>query len=224
MARKAKAPVSLDAGQLPEILHRVVLALGLLPGVGEKTATRHAIWLASGDLGADGPLARIESACALARKRIRHCPSCRALCDADTMADFVCSLCADTGRDKAILCVVASEADRLAIERSGAYRGRYYVLGAIVDPLEGVGEEELRLNDLANGLTQGMEVILALPGTTEGDATAMVVARALDGTGVRVSALARGIAHGASLEHADQVTVARAIAGRTVMGWAAWIR
>ena len=223
MARKAKAPVSLDAGQLPEILHRLVLAFGLLPGVGEKTATRHAIWLASGDLGADGPLARIEAACALARSRVKRCPSCRALCDAATAGE-VCPLCADDKRDPAILCVVASESDRLAIERSGAYRGRYYVLGAIVDPLEGVGEEELRLNDLANGLTQGMEVILALPGTTEGDATAMVVARALDGTGVRVSALARGIAHGASLEHADQVTVARAIAGRTVMGWAAWIR
>jgi recombination protein RecR len=216
MARRAKAPVSLDAGQLPEILHRVVLAFGLLPGVGEKTATRHAIWLASGDLGADGPLARIEAACALARARVMRCPSCRALCDAATVGE-VCPLCADTGRDPAILCVVASEADRLAIERSGAYRGRYYVLGALVDPLEGVGAGELPLNDLANAITPGMEMILALPGTTEGDATAMVVARALDGTGVKVSALARGIAHGASLEHADQVTVARAIAGRTVM-------
>ena len=217
MARKVKAPVSLDAGQLPEILHRVVLAFGLLPGVGEKTATRHAIWLASGDLGADGPLARIESACALARKRIRHCPSCRALCDADTMADFVCSLCADTGRDKAILCVVASESDRLAIERSGAYRGRYFVLGALLSPLEGVGADELPMDALAAAVTPGMEVILALPGTTEGDATAMVVARALSGTGVRLSALARGIAHGASLEHADQVTIGRAIEGRKVM-------
>ena len=217
MARKAKAPVSLDAGQLPEILHRVVLALGLLPGVGEKTATRHAIWLASGDLGADGPLARIESACALARKRIRHCPSCRALCDADTMADFVCSLCADTGRDKAILCVVASEADRLAIEQSGAMRGRYFVLGALVDPLEGVGADEVPIAALCGLLTPGMEVILALPGSNEGNATAMVIARAVGGIGVRVTRLAQGIAHGASLEHADQVTVAMAIEGRKVM-------
>ena len=217
MARKAKAPVSLDAGQLPEILHRLVLAFGLLPGVGEKTATRHAIWLASGDLGADGPLARIEAACALARKRIKRCPSCRALCDAATMSEFTCRICADDKRDKAILCVVAREADRLAIEQSGAMHGRYYVLGALVDPLEGVGADELRIDDLANGLTPGMEVILALPGTTEGDATAMVVGRALDGTGVRVTRLAQGIAHGASLEHADQVTIGRAIEGRKVM-------
>ena len=216
MARKAKAPVSLDAGQLPEILHRVVLAFGLLPGVGEKTATRHAIWLASGDLGADGPLARIEAACALARARVKRCPSCRALCDAATIGE-VCPLCADTGRDAAILCVVASEADRLAIERSGAYRGRYFVLGALLSPLEGVGADELPMDALAAAVTPGMEVILALPGTTEGDATAMVVARALSGTGVRLSALARGIAHGASLEHADQVTIGRAIEGRKVM-------
>ena len=216
MARKAKAPVSLDAGQLPEILHRVVLALGLLPGVGEKTATRHAIWLASCDLGADGPLARIEAACALARARVQRCPSCRALCDAATIGE-VCPLCADTGRDAAILCVVASEADRLAIEQSGAMRGRYFVLGALVDPLEGVGADEVPIAALCGLLTPGMEVILALPGSNEGNATAMVIARAVGGIGVRVTRLAQGIAHGASLEHADQVTVAMAIEGRKVM-------
>jgi recombination protein RecR len=216
MARRAKAPVSLDGiAGMPGVVRRLLLELGKIPGVGEKSAQRMALWLASGDLGDGGPLADIERAARFVRERVTRCSQCRAL--REITGGDVCAFCADDKRDAALLCVVASEADRLAIERSGAYRGRYFVLGALLSPLDGVDASELPVDALAATLTPGMEVILALPGTTDGDATALYLGRELQGTDVRLSVLPRGIAHGATLEHADQLTIAAAIGGRRVM-------
>jgi recombination protein RecR len=216
MVRRAKAPVSLDGiAGMPEVVRYLMLAFGKIPGVGEKTAQRHALFLATADLGDDGPIAEIERAARFVRERVTRCSQCRALRDAT--GGEVCAFCADNDRDGALLCVVASEADRLAIERSGAYHGRYFVLGALLSPLEGVDALDLPTDALAAALTPGMEVILALPGTTDGDATVLYLGRELQRASVRVSVLPRGIAHGATLEHADQMTIAAAIGGRRVM-------
>lgn len=209
----AKAPFTFvrPAG-VPEVVERLTAVLAMIPGVGEKTARRHALWFASGDLGDKGPLAVLGQAADLVRAHVRLCPRCRMICD--TPPGEVCAICADGKRDASVLCVVASVLDLLAVEKSRAYRGRYFVLGTLVSPLEGVEAKDLPLDALAALTTPGMEVMLALPSSVDGSATVMVIAAALRGTGAKVTTLGQGMPHGGTVEHADQVTVGRAIEGR----------
>jgi recombination protein RecR len=131
-------------------------------------------------------------------------------------ADERCRICADPRRDPTLLCVVARVPDLVALERAGAYRGRYHVLHALLAPLDGMGADRLDVEMLADRVrAQGVrEVVLATPLSVEGEATALYVAEALRGTGARVSRIASGIPHGGELEFADQVTLGRALDGR----------
>src|SRR6185295_14648303 len=125
--------------------------------------------------------------------------------------------CRDPRRDASLLCVVARVQDLLAIERSGAMRGRYFVLGKLLSPLEGIGASELPLDALKAaiaGETPVREVLVATPPSVDGEATALLVARELAALGVNVTRIASGIPHGGDLEFADQITLGRAIAGR----------
>jgi recombination protein RecR len=208
----------LSAG-LPERLGRLAQLLGRLPGVGEKTALRFALHLAAGDESTSRELGR---ELAELRDYVRPCARCGNVAEGEPGAPPVCAVCADPRRDPGLLCVVARVQDLLAIERSGAMRGRYFVLGKLLSPLEGIGTEDLPLAQLRARLKAEdgpvAEVLVATPPSVDGEATALFVAREVGALGVRVSRIASGIPHGGDLEFADQVTLGRAIEGRKRFG------
>jgi recombination protein RecR len=214
-----------SAGVLPERLGRVVSLLARLPGVGDKTAQRYALFLAT----ADERIAReLGEALATLPERIRPCARCGNVAERDPDAGVptLCTICSDGRRDSAILCVVARVQDLLAIERSGAMRGRYFVLGRLLSPLEGIGPEHLGLDRLrevvlgrfAPGDAPVREVLCATPPSVDGEATALLLARELEPLGAVVTRIASGVPHGGDLEFADQVTLGRAIEGRRKLG------
>jgi recombination protein RecR len=196
-------------------IQRLILRLGRLPGIGEKTATRLAFHI----LRAPESQAReLAQAILEVREKIRLCSVCCNLTESDP-----CALCADARRDVHVLCVVAQPTDLLAIERSGHYRGRYHVLHGVLSPLDGVGPDDLRIADLIRRLGAGgavgspdavSEVILATSPNVEGEATAMYLARLVKPLGVRVTRIAQGVPIGGELEYVDQVTLSRALDGR----------
>ena len=195
-------------------LQRVVTLLSRLPGVGEKTAHRYVLHL----LTTDPAIARdLGRELASLHDHLRPCESCGNLAELpfpEAVAE--CSICADSKRDGAILCVVARVHDLLAIERAGTMRGRYFVMGKLLSPLEGVGPDDLPLPRLAarirrDGVT---EVIVATPPSVDGEATALLLKRELAPLGVRVTRIASGVPHGGDLEFADPITMGRALSGR----------
>ncbi len=198
---------------LPARLTRIVDLFARLPGVGEKTAQRFALWLAGerGDVAAE-----LGAALAELPNIIRACERCGNVAEVDAAGGAVCSVCRDHRRDPAVLCIVARVQDLLAVERSGAMRGRYFVLGRLLSPLDGIGPEELPLPKLmARIVADGVrEVILATPPSVDGEATALLLARELAGRELKLSRIASGVPHGGDLEFADQITLGRAIDGR----------
>jgi recombination protein RecR len=198
---------------LPDRLRTLTQLLSRLPGVGEKTAQRYVLFLAS-----EGPGLATELGAELAAlaDRVRACTRCGNLAEVDDQGRALCSICLDGRRDSSILCVVARVQDLLAIERSSSMRGRYFVLGRLLSPLDGVGPDELPLAALSQRVKEDSvkEVILATPPSVDGEATALLVARELASLGISVSRIASGVPHGGDLEFADQITLGRAIAGR----------
>lgn len=205
-----------EVGGLPARLGRVAQLLGRLPGVGEKTALRFALFLATTDEAAARELGAELTAM---RDHVRPCSRCGHIAETlDPAVPAVCAVCADARRDGSLLCVVARVQDLLAIERSGAMRGRYFVLGRLLSPLEGVSGEDLPIDALKARVRDERdpvrELLVATPPSVDGEATALLIARELTPLGVRVTRIASGIPHGGDLEYADQVTLGRAIEGR----------
>lgn len=202
---------------VPEVVERLTDRFAVIPGVGKATARRFALFLAMGNLGDSGPAALLADDLDLMRAKVHRCPRCLAITDAAGDADCIgiCPICEDPKRNSGQLCVVATMQDMLAIEKSGAYRGRYFILGKLLSPLEGVDAGELPLDEFETIVTLGMEVILALPVTVDGEATAILIQRELDGAGgVKVTRIASGMPHGGDIEHADQMTIGKAIEQR----------
>jgi recombination protein RecR len=210
----------------PPVLQRLVHAFTRLPGVGEKTAQRFTLHLLGGNKPAMEALSvALADACA----RLGPCDRCGNIAElegeaagargaapaAQGAARAICSICADDRRDPTQLCVVARVQDLMAVERSGAMRGRYFVLGRLLSPLDGVGPEELPLDKLQRQIeeTRVQELVVATPPSVEGEATALHLAREFGGR-VRVTRIASGIPHGGDLEFADPITLGRAMAGR----------
>ncbi len=193
-------------------VQRLVKLLSRLPGVGEKTAQRYVLWL----LTADEALSRdLGTELAELRDRLGPCERCGNVAER-VNGHAICEVCADNKRDGKQLCVFARVHDLIAIERAGVMRGRYFVLGKLLSPLEGIGPEELPLDPLqarirADGVT---EVIVATPPSVDGEATALLLKRELTPLGVTVSRIASGVPHGGDLEFADPITMSRALAGR----------
>jgi recombination protein RecR len=203
---------------MPERLGRAAQLLARLPGVGEKTAQRFALFLATADESVARELGR---ALAELRDHVRPCSRCGNIAEsAAPDEETLCAVCRDPRRDDKLLCVVGRVQDLLAIERSGAMRGRYFVLGRLLSPLEGVGAEHLPLDALKERVRgdQVTEVLVATPPSVDGEATALLVARELLALGARVTRIASGVPHGGDLEFADQVTLGRAIEGRKSFG------
>jgi recombination protein RecR len=185
-----------------------------LPGVGEKTAQRFVLHLLAQGQGLPERLA--EELTALAT-HIRPCERCGSVAEVgDPDVPVWCTICLDQKRDPRLLCIVARVQDLLAIERSGAMRGRYFVLGKLLSPLEGVGAEDLPLESLRQRLDEGeiAEIVVATPPSVDGEATALLLSRELSERNVRISRIASGVPHGGDLEFADQITLGRAIEGR----------
>lgn len=187
-------------------IRRLIHAFSRLPGIGEKTAARLTFFV----LDADESIARdLADALAEVRHRIRLCSICCNLTEHDP-----CRLCRDPRRDPTSICVVESVPGLHAIERTGEFRGRYHVLHGLLSPLEGVGPEQLHLKELLTRLGGVDEVIVATSPSVEGEATALYIRRLCAPLGPRVTRIASGVPIGADLEYADQVTLARALAGR----------
>ena len=186
----------------------LIQALRRLPGVGVKSASRMAFHLLQHDR--DGALA-LSRALHEATARIRHCALCHTFTEAD-----VCRTCLDPQRDTSKLCVVETPADQSAVERTAAFKGRYFVLMGKLSPLDGIGPKEIGLQKLFDRATDGVvrEVILATNFTAEGEATAHVISEGLRASGVRVTRLARGVPVGSELEYVDLGTIAHAFMDR----------
>lgn len=200
----------------PDRLSRVVQLLSRLPGVGEKTAQRYALALVSGNPSTAKDLG--QSLVELF-DFVRPCDRCGHIADrAPEGTPTLCSICRDTRRDPKLLCIVARVQDLLAIERSGAMRGNYYVLGKLLSPLDGITTDDLDLDRLKaralNGEVKVEEVLVATPPSVDGEATALLLARELGAVGIHVTRIASGVPHGGDLEFADQITIGRAIEGR----------
>lgn len=205
---------------MPERLSRVTQHFARLPGVGEKTAQRFALFLATTDEGVARDLGAELSAL---RDHVRPCERCGNIAESTEPGGPVrCAICHDDRRDKTLLCVVARVQDLLAIERSGAMRGRYFVLGKLLSPLDGISAEDLPLEALRKLVRDPeapvREVLVATPPSVDGEATALLLARELGTQGVTVTRIASGVPHGGDLEFADQVTLGRAIDGRKSFG------
>lgn len=199
---------------------RLVELLSRLPGVGEKTALRYAMFLCTtGDEG----VRELGRSLLELRDHVKPCARCGNLAEADetTREAACCGICADAKRTQGLLCVVARVQDLLAIERSGAMRGRYFVLGRLLSPLDGIRADDLPLEKLkarvADAADPIREVLIATPPSVDGEATALLLARTLASQGVRFSRIASGIPHGGDLEFFDQVTLLRAIEDRRML-------
>lgn len=189
-------------------LDALIDALRRLPGVGQKSAQRMAFHLLQHDReGARRIAASLQSAV----ENIRHCERCHTFTEA-----LVCKTCLDASRDARQLCVVETPADQAALERTGSYRGLYFVLMGRVSPLDGVGAREIGVQELLDRTGDGVvrEVILATNFTAEGEATAHVIAEALKARGLQVTRLARGVPAGSELEYVDLSTIAHALVDR----------
>lgn len=182
--------------------------LGRLPGIGPRSAQRLALHLIKSE---DEDVARLARAIIEAKQRVRFCSRCFNLADSE-----LCAICNDGKRESSIVCVVEDSRDIAALERTGEFRGRYHVLLGLIDPLQGVSPENLKVRELiARIKPEGIsEVVVCTSNNTEGDVTAMYLVRLLDPLGVTVSRLASGLPVGGDIEFADEVTLGRAFGNR----------
>ncbi len=185
--------------------------LSRLPGVGPKSAQRLAFHLVKAQ---PEEARRLAEAIVHAKERISFCAECGNVAEGDR-----CRICRDEGRDRATLCVVEEPKDASTIEKAGVITGRYHILGGAISPLDGIGPEDLRVQELLDRVERDgvTEVIIATNPNLEGNATAMYVAALLKPLGVRVTRLASGLPVGGDLEYADEVTLSQALEGRREM-------
>ena len=189
----------------------LVGAIRRLPGVGPKMAERIALYLLRSE-ETEGILRAVREA----REKLRRCADCGVYTDLSP-----CLRCQDASRARDVLCVIEEMSDLIALERSGAFRGHYHLLGGVLSPLDGIGPRELRIAPLIDRLqerdTAIQEVILATNPTVEGEATASYIAQLIQPLGKRVTRLAYGLPSGSALEYADDLTLNRAFEGRREM-------
>lgn len=182
--------------------------LGRLPGVGPKSAQRIAFHILSAD---PADVGRLATALRKVKELVRFCTTCYNVAESDQ-----CRICRDQRRTEEVICVVEEPKDVVAIERTGEFRGKYHVLGGAINPLEGIGPDNLRIRELLVRLGTGVvkELILATDPNTEGEATATYLALMVKPMGINVSRLASGLPVGGDLEYADEITLGRAFEGR----------
>jgi recombination protein RecR len=193
-------------------LRSLIDELGRLPGIGPKSAQRiafHLLKVSTEDAH------RLSDAIVAVKERTTLCDLCFNVAEGGEL----CAVCTDPQRDDAVLCVVEDPRDIVAVERTGQFRGRYHVLGGALNPLEGIGPDQLKVRELLTRIDAGLirEAIVCTNPNLEGEATAMYVARLLTPLGVVVSRLASGLPVGGDLEYADELTLGRALEGRRTL-------
>ena len=193
-----------------QLLEKAVQAFSQLPGIGRKTALRLVLWMLRQE---KEDVARFTAAIDELMSEVKYCKVCHNISDTD-----VCPICADGRRDQTTVCVVENIQDVMAIENTMQFHGLYHVLGGVISPMDGIGPSDIEVDSLVQRVSEGTvkEVILALSPTMEADTTNFYIYRKLAPAGVKVSVIARGIAVGNELEYADEVTLGRSIANRTL--------
>ena len=195
----------------PPSIINLIKSISKLPGIGEKTAERLAMHILR------SPRKEVEQLAKHildAKEKVRLCNECYGLSD-----DQICKICADSTRDSSLLCVVEQPADMVAMEKSGAFIGRYHILSGVLSPMNGVGPEDIRLSELIAKIESGQikEVVLATSTTVEGEATASYIAECLGKFAVKVTRIASGVPIGGDLKYIDQVTLKKAMETRHVL-------
>jgi len=198
----------MQRAEYPAVLQELVAQLRRMPGVGPRSAERMALWMIA---GRNARPAEIAAAIAAVAEAVKPCPQCGFFATGP-----LCEICADDARRRDLLCVVERATDILPLERTGAFAGLYHALGGRISPLDHVGPEELRIDALLARVRSEafVEVILALGADVEGEATANYIAGLLRESGVHVTRIAQGLPAGGGLEHADELTLSRALSGR----------
>jgi recombination protein RecR len=204
-----KEHMEMNRKKSSNLLDNAVSALASLPGVGQKTALRLALYLLRRDLAYTENFA---AALVALRREVRYCRVCHNICEEE-----ICSICADPTRDRTTVCGVENLREVMAIERTGQFRGLYHVLGGILSPMDGIGPDDLRIDSLVRRAREEelKEVILALSATMEGDTTGYFIYRKIAPCGVDVSVIARGVSVGDEIEYTDEITLGRSILNRT---------
>lgn len=192
----------------PEPITRLIEAFHKLPGIGPKSAQRLAYHILRAP---EQEALAFAAALTEVKQRIVFCSVCLNITESDP-----CSYCLDTRRDRSMICVVEQPLDIMALERAGGFRGLYHVLHGVLNPMDGIGPEDIHVRELVTRLQSGevKEVIMATNPSLEGEATSMYIQRLIGPAGVRVTRLARGLPSGADLEYTDDVTLSRALEGR----------
>lgn len=192
-----------------KLLENAVDEFAKLPGIGRKTALRLVLHLLRQP---NGDVERFSQAFTTLKNDIKHCSVCNSISDTE-----VCSICSNPHRDSTTVCVVENIKDVMSIESTNQYNGLYYVLGAVINPMEGIGPADIKIEGLINKIKGGnvKEIIMALSPTLEGDTTNFYIFKKINQFPVVVSVIARGVAFGDDLEYADEITLGRAIVNRT---------
>lgn len=198
------------SNSLPSPIKKLINQFTKLPGIGEKTAARLAFYLLK------QPKEELEifsKALAELKEKIVRCSVCQNIAESDP-----CPICKDPKRDKSVICIVGEPLDIVALESTGEYKGVYHVLGGSINPVEGIGPDQLKIKELKNKIEKGKEgikeIILANNPTLEGEATAMYISKLLKPFNIKITRIARGLPVGGDLEYADEVTLSNALKGR----------
>ncbi|GAC1412338.1 MAG: recombination mediator RecR [Candidatus Doudnabacteria bacterium] len=195
--------------KLPTSLEKLINEFSKLPGIGPKSASRLTFYLLK---KSDLDLSILSEAVGNLKRDVMFCRICNNMTDSQ-----LCSVCADSSRDHAIICVVEEPLDAQALDGTGAYKGVFHVLGGVLNPLEGIGPEKLNIGSLLQRLSKGdiKEVILATNPSLEGETTSMHIQRLIQPLNIKTTRLARGLPIGGDLEYADEITITRALQGRS---------
>ena len=197
---------------LPAPVQNLINEFARLPGVGPKSSSRLVFYLLRG--GSENQAVELAEALVNMKENTTFCSTCFNITESDP-----CVICADEERDQTVICVVEEPLDLVALERTRAFKGRYHVLHGALSPVEGVGPDELKTEELVRRIEAGGigELILATNATLEGDSTASYLQRRLANTSIKLTRLARGLPMGGDLEYTDEITLGRALEGRRAM-------
>ena len=193
----------------PKSATTLIEQLSKLPGVGRKTAQRLAFFILKSD---SEEIRHLSEAIVNIKRKIIFCDCCGIMTE-----ESICDICIDTDREDSIICVVEEPQDIYAFEKTNSFHGRYHVLGGVLSPLDGIGPEDLNLHNLYKRVKVGMEIVLATNPSIEGDTTSLYLAKMLENLGAKVTRLARGLPVGSDLEYMDELTLVRAMEGRTIV-------
>jgi len=193
----------------PESVNQLIRELSRLPGIGQKTAQRLTFHILKSD---QNDVERLARSLMDIKSKTGSCTICGAITETDP-----CGICSDSKRDDYLICIVEDAQDIYAFEKTNSFRGKYHVLGGVISPLDGIGPDDLNLEKLYSRVEPGTEIVLATNPSIEGDTTALYLAKVLTKKKVKITRLARGIPVGSEIEYMDEITLIRAMEGRTIL-------